>query len=370
MRIIEKRKKVIIFAVLLMFIFLVQTQAPAQDYSKRSPGGMLEKEGQSPRSNHSRKKRTLWPYIIGGAVAAGIIVFLLVKKSGDDNSGPITSTGWGERGSEPGQFNRPGTVCLDAKGYVYVIDVGNERIQKFDRNGKYIAEWSYDRTYSACGMTVYNDKLYVANCLFYTASIVILSLKLKITGEWPLNAAGGVNPIAVGEIAVDANGTFYITDRWNHRIIKLDHNGQFIKTWGSGPGSGTGQLNNPSGIMTTNNEVFVSDTQNYRIVVFDTEGNYRREWSIGGGNVHPNDLALWGNDKLLVIRTFVPDVGHITGGSIEKYDLNGTSLGLLDRGPDFGFGFASPAGLAVRNSQSKVYVSDYELHKIFVIDLY
>jgi hypothetical protein len=49
----ENRKKVITFAVLLMFIFLVQIQAPAQDYSKKSPGGMVEKEGQSPRSNHS-----------------------------------------------------------------------------------------------------------------------------------------------------------------------------------------------------------------------------------------------------------------------------------------------------------------------------
>jgi tripartite motif-containing protein 71 len=364
----EKRKKLITFAVLLMFIFLVQIQAPAQDYSKKSPGGMVEKEGQSPRSNHSKKKRPLWPYIIGGAAAAGIIVFLLVKKSGDGNSGPIISTGWGERGSGPGQFNRPGTVCLDAEGYVYVIDVGNYRIQKFDRDGKYIAEWSYNRTYSPQGMTVYDQKLYVGNSINSSSSIVILSLKLRITGEWPLNAVGGVNPIVVGDIAVDASGTFYITDIWNHRIIKLNHNGQVIKTWGSGPGSGTGQLNCPSGIMTTNNEVFVSDYQNYRIVVFDTEGNYRREWSVGGGNVHPDALALWGNDRLLVIRTFVPDVGHITGGSLEKYDFNGISLGLLDRGP--GYGFASPAGLAVRNSQSKVYVSDYELHKIFVIDLY
>ena len=42
---------------------------------------------------------------------------------------------WGQRGSEPGQFNSLRGIALDAQGNVYVADAGNKRIQVFDGNG-------------------------------------------------------------------------------------------------------------------------------------------------------------------------------------------------------------------------------------------
>ena len=42
---------------------------------------------------------------------------------------------WGVRGSEPGQFNAPHSIAIDAQGNVYVADQGNKRIQVFDRTG-------------------------------------------------------------------------------------------------------------------------------------------------------------------------------------------------------------------------------------------
>jgi DNA-binding beta-propeller fold protein YncE len=42
---------------------------------------------------------------------------------------------WGQRGSEPGQFNSLRGIALDAQGSVYVADAGNKRIQVFDGNG-------------------------------------------------------------------------------------------------------------------------------------------------------------------------------------------------------------------------------------------
>jgi sugar lactone lactonase YvrE len=40
----------------------------------------------------------------------------------------------GSKGSEPGQFNLPHTLAVDAKGYVYVGDRSNRRIQVFDND--------------------------------------------------------------------------------------------------------------------------------------------------------------------------------------------------------------------------------------------
>lgn len=42
---------------------------------------------------------------------------------------------WGSKGPEPGQFDIPHSIALDAQGNVYVAELGNKRIQVFDNDG-------------------------------------------------------------------------------------------------------------------------------------------------------------------------------------------------------------------------------------------
>jgi DNA-binding beta-propeller fold protein YncE len=49
---------------------------------------------------------------------------------------------WGEPGTDPGQFNIVHNICTDGDGYVYVADRENHRVQVFDHNGKYEAQWN------------------------------------------------------------------------------------------------------------------------------------------------------------------------------------------------------------------------------------
>ena len=51
-------------------------------------------------------------------------------------------TSWGEPGTDPGHFNIPHNICCDPDGWVYVADRENHRIQVFDGNGKYEAQWN------------------------------------------------------------------------------------------------------------------------------------------------------------------------------------------------------------------------------------
>ena len=44
---------------------------------------------------------------------------------------------WGQTGTENGQFNRVRSIALDAQGNVYVADEGNQRIQVFDGEGTF-----------------------------------------------------------------------------------------------------------------------------------------------------------------------------------------------------------------------------------------
>ena len=49
---------------------------------------------------------------------------------------------WGSEGSGPGQFaGQVHDVALDGQGRVYVGDRGNNRVQIFDANGKFLDEW-------------------------------------------------------------------------------------------------------------------------------------------------------------------------------------------------------------------------------------
>ena len=54
---------------------------------------------------------------------------------------------WGTPGSGPGQFRTPHGIAIDAKDNVYVADRGNNRIQVFDSNGKYLREVKLDIRY-------------------------------------------------------------------------------------------------------------------------------------------------------------------------------------------------------------------------------
>ncbi len=47
---------------------------------------------------------------------------------------------WGGHGSGPGQFEGPHALAFDSKGRLFVADRGNNRIQIFDQDGKYLTE--------------------------------------------------------------------------------------------------------------------------------------------------------------------------------------------------------------------------------------
>src|SRR6185436_2807927 len=58
-----------------------------------------------------------------------------------DKNGKFIKT-WGRQGSEPGNFREPHDLYVGgSKGYVYVADRQNNRVQVFDQEGTFIAAW-------------------------------------------------------------------------------------------------------------------------------------------------------------------------------------------------------------------------------------
>jgi peptidylamidoglycolate lyase len=51
---------------------------------------------------------------------------------------------WGTKGTRPGEFDLPHGIAVDKAGKVYVADRANGRVQIFEANGKFVAQWKSD----------------------------------------------------------------------------------------------------------------------------------------------------------------------------------------------------------------------------------
>jgi sugar lactone lactonase YvrE len=48
---------------------------------------------------------------------------------------------WGKAGKGQGEFDVPHALAMDSSGRLFVADRSNDRIQIFDQDGKFLAEW-------------------------------------------------------------------------------------------------------------------------------------------------------------------------------------------------------------------------------------
>jgi DNA-binding beta-propeller fold protein YncE len=71
---------------------------------------------------------------------------------------------WGKKGSAPGEFVNVRSIAVDAQGNVYVADGGNKRVQVFDNNGNFKTAFANLGNPQALCMTKgANPVLYVSN---------------------------------------------------------------------------------------------------------------------------------------------------------------------------------------------------------------
>ncbi len=78
-------------------------------------------------------------------------------------------------------------------------------------------------------------------------------------------------------IHIADDGSIYIADAGNNRIVQLDAGHNFVRTYGDD--DGPGKLSEPKGLyVKEDGTVYVADTKNGRIVVFTEEGEFVRDY--------------------------------------------------------------------------------------------
>lgn len=197
--------------------------------------------------------------------------------------------------------------------YVWVADLLNDRIQKFDQNGGFICQWYGDYDYDgpmarpqALAVDPRNNDLWV--------NAIGLLQRFDRQGRLLGSIDGGFN---FNDIAIDSLGNIYGVDLVDAEIEKYAPTGAFITAWGS-QGSGEGQFDSPTGIaIDAANNIYVADRNNHRIQKFTSNGDFLAAWT-------PDD-DLWGFPASVA----VDDAGYIYATSIRVYKL-GPDGTLLD----------------------------------------
>jgi DNA-binding beta-propeller fold protein YncE len=145
----------------------------------------------------------------------------------------VIGDGGGAASNTRGEFRQPGDAFVDSAGNVWVADSLNNRVQKFDAQGRFV-----DAITSASG------------------------------------APGGLQE--PWSVAVDADGFVYIADTWHHRIQKFGPDLKFVGGWGQPRGQGApGPLDfyGPRDIaVAPDGTLWVTDTGDNRVLHFSKDG--------------------------------------------------------------------------------------------------
>ncbi|TFH37129.1 MAG: hypothetical protein E4G99_03270, partial [Anaerolineales bacterium] len=179
----------------------------------------------------------------------------------------------GGAGSTPGYFSGPRGLAIDSRGWIYVADSNNHRIQILDPSGELQGTWGFYADSSA--------------------------------GE---AAPGGFNQ--PWDLTIASDGSVAVVDTWNHRIQIFSAQGDFIRSFDASQlALSPSGLYGPRGIAVDDQDrLFVVDTGNKRVLIFSLEGELLGQFGSGGlglGNLdEPVGLALDPNGSAWVADTW------------------------------------------------------------------
>ena len=178
-----------------------------------------------------------WDSMGNGYISDGYINSRIAKVSKDGD----WLMSWGTPGKDPGQFNTPHSIAVDANNNVYVADRGNNRIQVFDTEGKFIRALKMEVPVPADARPAIGNK--------------------------PTATVGTQSPGAPWAICITPGPTQYLyaSDAYPGRIYKLSLDGKVLGVLGKA-GKQMGQFGWIHEIACpSENELYVAELLNWRI---------------------------------------------------------------------------------------------------------
>ncbi|MBR1369093.1 hypothetical protein RJ53_06105 [Methanocalculus chunghsingensis] len=181
----------------------------------------------------------------------------------------------GSRGSEHGELLFPGDVVVNRSGFMYVSDTSNHRIQLFNPDGDLV--WSRGSYGSGIwqfqypqGMTIDpSETIYIADRENNRIVAIDLSLDFRVFGEYD---AGDDQLNRPRDLAWSPEGFFYVADTGNTRIVAMDLNGEILHIINNEAPSSV-DITSPSGIaVDCNGTLYITDSSLHRVAIITYHG--------------------------------------------------------------------------------------------------
>ena len=135
---------------------------------------------------------------------------------------------WGTPGTGPGQFDLPHGIDVDASGHVFVADRGNSRVQVFDGDGLFVAEWRGPEVGRPFAVAVGADgKAYVADGGDQPteppdrSGVAVLDREGKVLTRFGRFGNYDGQFRLAHDVAVGRDGAVYVADAWGQRVQKF-----------------------------------------------------------------------------------------------------------------------------------------------------
>jgi DNA-binding beta-propeller fold protein YncE len=291
------------------------------------------------------------------------------------NTGPFGLYDKVGAGNGRGQFNQPRGIAVSPDGeQIYVVDMGNARVEHFDAEGTFIDSWGGDgsdldfaKTDSGLGPTgiAVGDDGLIYVCDTWNHRIVVLDDTGRVVREFGAFAdtadATDASPEQgsfFGPRAVTVyNNEIYVVDTGNERVQVFGLDGTFIRAFG-GYGTAPSQFIEPVGIaIDSEGHVYVADSGNARISVFSTSGAPLAQWPVDAwnGNQYFEPYLAFDDQGLLYVSSSATS-------SVEVFDPNGTLvLAIHQVGTDQ---LEQPVGMAW-SPEGSLLITDKSRNAVF-----
>jgi len=354
-----------------------------------------------------------WSVLSAADARAQLVVFVPLRPVPYVSTAVVSTLAGaaGSKGSTDGpgavaRFARPMGLAVAADGTVFVVDEENHTIRKIAPTGEVTtlsgaptSKGSADgvgaeaRIHHPVGVAVdWSGTLYVTDTDNHTIrKITAAGAVTTLAGTaGSKGSADGPGPAARFNlphgVAVDAQGTVYVTDTFNHTVRKVTADGEVTTLAGTAGRKGgadgrgtTARFNHPFGIAV--------DAQG-TLYVADNGGNTVRKITAGGkvttlagvagqrGAVDgpgatarfrsPTGVALDASGNLYVAEALNATIRKITANGVVT-TVAGTAIGLDHAdGPGPDARFDGPSGVAV-DAEGTVYVADSNSNVIRVV---
>ena len=209
---------------------------------------------------------------------------------------------FGVRGDKTGQFNKPSGVVLNSKGTIYVADTRNHRVQMFSNDGIFLSSFGRkskgkkeeeleDGTfrYPSAVAVDSKDHLFVLDSGNNRIQVFDENGKfLWAIGKKGKRAGQFEDPV---DIAIDENDLLYVAERGNSRVQIFKPSGLYVLSFGA-PGEFPGYFKELSSVTAKKNRIYIADRKKDAIQVF---------------NFYPSGKAR--GEPILVTKTGYPPYG-------------------------------------------------------------